>query len=565
MGNIAKILTTCIIALYCTLSVCPKPCLAQGNTSEYLGYMYSGKFGKALEYAKCLKEKALEAGSLSDEMLADSYIGQAQIAMDNYDSAYFYFNKGLEIWSRIDSSDRRPENYKAMYAICNGMGIYSITIDMNYEKAIEYFMAGSQLAEKQKDYINYAILGSNMVIAYALRKDSSGLKYALEIYGYGKEFNDSYIIYTGSSTCAMMYSLKGETAQAKKYAEEAMSIADKYSDEMGIYRLYAEIMAAEGKTKEAQRYYEMALYDIGRASATTAIAIYLSYGNFLLNTEKYNEALEMLDKGINLAEAKHNRIYTYQLHNAKSEAYARLGKYKDALEEYKLFHTTSIDIFNIERERDVNELTRKYENERHERQIQQHNLEMVKKDREMQSILTAFALVLICLLAIWLMYRHKNHLYLQIARQYKETVEKLKATAPNSSEGSKTESRNDKYDDIFERLESLMKNEKIYRELNLTRERVSELMNSNRTYLSQVIKEKTGQSFITYINDFRINEAIEILSDPKNDMPLKALSSHLGFSSITTFYKLFKDKVGMTPAKYREKIIVLSKADNCQN
>ena len=120
MGNIAKILTTCIIALYCTLSVCPKPCLAQGNTSEYLGYMYSGRFGKALEYAKCLKEKALEAGSLSDEMLADSYIGQAQIAMDNYDSAYFYFNKGLEIWSRIDSSDRRPENYEPWPYCCSG-------------------------------------------------------------------------------------------------------------------------------------------------------------------------------------------------------------------------------------------------------------------------------------------------------------------------------------------------------------------------------------------------------------------------------------------------------------
>lgn len=564
MGKIAKILTTCIIVLYCACSVCPEPCSAQDNTSEYLGYMYSGRFDKALEYAECLKEKALEAGSLSDEMLADSYIGQAQIAMDNYDSAHVYFNKGLEIWNRIDSSDRRPENYKAMYAIYNGMGIYSITIDMNYEKAIEYFMTGSQLAEKQKDYINYAILGSNMVIAYALRKDPSGLKYALEIYGYGKNFNDSYIIYTGSSVCAMMYSLKGETAEAKKYAEEALSLADRYSDEMGVYRLYAEITAAEGKTEEAERYYRMAVRDISGASATTAIAIYLSYGAFLLDTGKYTEAIEMLDKGIALAESKNNRIYTYQLHKTKSEACAKLGRYHDALDEYKLYHTTSIDIFNIERERAVNELARKYENERHERLIQQHNLEMVKKDREVQSILTAFALVLICLLATWLMYRHKNHLYLQIARQYKETVEKLKS-GQSDTEDNKAENKNDKYDGIFERLESLMKNEKIYRELNLTRERVAELMNSNRTYLSQVIKEKTGQSFITYINDFRIQEAIEILSDPKNDMPLKALSSHLGFSSITTFYKLFKDKVGMTPAKYRERIIVLSKADNCQN
>ena len=66
-----------------------------------------------------------------------------------------------------------------------------------------------------------------------------------------------------------------------------------------------------------------------------------------------------------------------------------------------------------------------------------------------------------------------------------------------------------------------------------------------------------------YIGLGRYDEAIATLSDPANDIPLKALCSDLGFSSSTTFYKLFQDKVGMTPAKYREKIIEISNRSNC--
>lgn len=77
-----------------------------------------------------------------------------------------------------------------------------------------------------------------------------------------------------------------------------------------------------------------------------------------------------------------------------------------------------------------------------------------------------------------------------------------------------------------------------------------------------MINEKAGMSFVHYVNNYRLNEAIEILSDPENTIPMKALSSDLGFSSPSTFYKLFQEKVGMSPAKYREKIIELSRNGN---
>ena len=60
--------------------------------------------------------------------------------------------------------------------------------------------------------------------------------------------------------------------------------------------------------------------------------------------------------------------------------------------------------------------------------------------------------------------------------------------------------------------------------------------------------------FNHYVNRFRIEEAIRLLSDPEHDVQLKALVYDLGFSSPTTFYSLFRALVGMTPSQYRSTI-----------
>lgn len=108
---------------------------------------------------------------------------------------------------------------------------------------------------------------------------------------------------------------------------------------------------------------------------------------------------------------------------------------------------------------------------------------------------------------------------------------------------------------LFQRLERLMQEEEVYKENLLTKERVADLLGTNRTYLSQVINEQTQQNFTQYINNYRINEAIRLLSDPKNDIPLKAVAAEVGFSSMSTFYKIFQNTVGIPPKQYRNKVM----------
>ena len=80
------------------------------------------------------------------------------------------------------------------------------------------------------------------------------------------------------------------------------------------------------------------------------------------------------------------------------------------------------------------------------------------------------------------------------------------------------------------------------------------------TYLSQVVNAQTGMNMVSYINSFRIQEAVELLSDAGSEIPLKAVALEAGFSSLSTFYKLFKQTVGMTPLKFREKVAELARS-----
>jgi AraC-like DNA-binding protein len=109
-------------------------------------------------------------------------------------------------------------------------------------------------------------------------------------------------------------------------------------------------------------------------------------------------------------------------------------------------------------------------------------------------------------------------------------------------------------EELFASLQEVMYSQQLYKDMNLSRDKVAGILSTNRTYLTETVNRFTGLSFIYYINSFRIDEAIRLLSDPGNDIPIKALASEVGFSSISTFYKFFQATTEMSPAQFRNNI-----------
>ena len=519
----------------------------------YALYMRTGDYEKALRCASSMLEISTDDGDRSRELQADSYMGQAYLAVNKADSAYVFFNRGLEKWNAKDEMDRTRDDYEAIYTILNATGMLAVDREYDYEKSIHYFMKGLALAEKNHAYYNYAILGSNLVMTCWKRKDTVGMQYARKIYDYGKSSGDEYVLYAGAHVTALMYYLKNDLDSARKYIGQIVPLSKEYFNTPSVYCLYANILAKSDSLAKADLYFRKAVAIADEKDPTSTSEIYLSYGNVLLDSGHTSEAKDLFMKGIEVCDKGGSRVYRYELLESLSLALEKEGKYREALDVYKQFHVESYDIFNLEHERAVNSIQRKYESEHHARELQQQLVMIQKKKREVLVFAFIAVAVVIGLLVVYLMYRNKDRMYTKIARQYKEMV---------TQRMQQEKQEEDKNSELFARLEDVMKNGKLYLEKNLTRERAAEMIGSNRTYLSQMINEKTGMSFVHYVNNYRLDRAIEILSDPNDNTPMKALADYLGFSSPSTFYKLFLGKVGMTPAKYREKIVELSKNGN---
>lgn len=539
------------------------------NLADY--WTRTGEFQKAADFFTSWLES--EGAQADGDILLPVYanLGQWCMATDDINRARYYLDKSRALL------DSLPENVEdvyyrlSFYTVNNTLGVYYVNVDMDYHKAISYFFKGFEAAEKHGDREKYTTLGCNLVITYFLRNDPSGLQYALRIYEYGKEIGDDHIIFRGSHVSALMYYIMGDYQNALTFIEEAMSLYTTHYDKAGLYNIYANILLKTGNEKKAEQYYLKALDMVGKAdpadaiSATTATYVYLCYGEYLLEKKKYREAERIFSRGVALAGEKGNKVFRYRLYRNLSATYRSMGELNKALDYYIVFHQESDSIFNVERERSINELMVKYEAEKKGREIEQSNLKLERETRKFQAAIFMMCIIITVLVAIYIMYRNKYKLYIRLLKQHQETlgnerilkerIEEMKseygsvATTAPALDAADSEA---KYAEIFAGLEELMRTTRAYRQPDITVEKAAKMIGTNRTYLSKAINEKTGLSFNYYINSYRIEEAVRILSDPNNDIPLKTLCYELGFQSLSTFYKLFNSVKGMTPSKFRE-------------
>jgi AraC-like DNA-binding protein len=108
---------------------------------------------------------------------------------------------------------------------------------------------------------------------------------------------------------------------------------------------------------------------------------------------------------------------------------------------------------------------------------------------------------------------------------------------------------------LEKKLTALFSESAIFRKPDLKITDVSQLLGTNRTYVSELINEKFSCSFVEFVNRYRINEAKKlIIEDP--GASIQEVAVQAGFGSIGTFIRVFKNQVGMTPGKYRDNLFV---------
>lgn len=105
----------------------------------------------------------------------------------------------------------------------------------------------------------------------------------------------------------------------------------------------------------------------------------------------------------------------------------------------------------------------------------------------------------------------------------------------------------------FQKLEMLCKEQHIYIDSTLNRDKVAERLGISAGYLSQIINTITEDNFANYINQYRVEAVKEMISNSEyENYNLLAMGLESGFTSKATFYKTFKKHTGQTPNEYKK-------------
>ncbi len=104
------------------------------------------------------------------------------------------------------------------------------------------------------------------------------------------------------------------------------------------------------------------------------------------------------------------------------------------------------------------------------------------------------------------------------------------------------------------RLTALLEEERICEQEGLSLNELAERVGLPEYRLRQLIHEQLGyRNFNALLHDYRIREACRQLSDPAlRRTPILTIALSVGYASINTFSRGFREIMGMTPSAWRE-------------
>lgn len=104
------------------------------------------------------------------------------------------------------------------------------------------------------------------------------------------------------------------------------------------------------------------------------------------------------------------------------------------------------------------------------------------------------------------------------------------------------------HQDLFNQIGTVVLEEELFRDTELTLVKLAKRVNSNTTYVSEAINSNLGMRFNSFLNRIRIHEAQKIMLE--QDEPIDRVMRMSGYRNRSTFYRAFQAETGLTPREF---------------
>ena len=108
-------------------------------------------------------------------------------------------------------------------------------------------------------------------------------------------------------------------------------------------------------------------------------------------------------------------------------------------------------------------------------------------------------------------------------------------------------------DSLKGRILEIIVIQKKYKDKDYSAKKLAEDLGTNTHYISAVVNTQFHSNYTTFVNKFRIEEAMTLMVDKRyQDLTMEEISDMVGFANRQSFYASFYKFMNMTPREYRE-------------
>ena len=118
-------------------------------------------------------------------------------------------------------------------------------------------------------------------------------------------------------------------------------------------------------------------------------------------------------------------------------------------------------------------------------------------------------------------------------------------------------------DEMKEKILNIIVMQKKYKDKNYSAKQLAEDLGTNTRYVSAVVNVKFHMNYTSFVNKYRIEDAMDVLVDKRyQGLKMEQVSDMVGFSNRQSFYASFYKIMKMTPREYRIKHLTQNSQDS---
>ena len=473
----------------------------------------------------------------------------AMVCAALYNAQYYLYRENLDSVSYYQAlAGSNLQSVKGSYM--EGMyyaqeGMYQMKSRWDFPTMVGLLLKSYDVYKELGDVSDMVYALTNIVNFYYMRSDVRGMEYAVEAYDIVVDGNLSpYYKGVASITMAEMLSLSDSPHNAWPYLRTADSLIRNSSLEPYysiVDLLKADICLSDGDTAAADSLYSEALRWEQVTEPVVISLACLHYGRFCEEMGLNVKAADLYRRGLAISQRYANLELRNELHLHLADVCYLLGDRECALENYRL----SLQGQSRHREWELNDLRMSYQQILHDREVQAKELDLLSARR--MTMVAVFVMVIVAIVSVFfiVLFRRQRRLNRTLVDQYQTWMQR-NPQRPKADEADRH---------LWTQVEKMMEEDRIFLKKDLTLESMAQMAGTNRTYLSKAINTFSGGNFSSYVDRYRIREAVGIIERKGSSIDLREIGSMVGYSSVPAFYKAFSKETGLPPGRYRDEIL----------